>query len=457
MKSFVFKGTLKSSDNKRQQVIDINMPQNGLSIRGLTKSILEVDKNLVPDDNGVYVLESEDKCYVGQSKNLRDRLKNHFANNKINHSRIFFLHKKDDIRGYLDYMEKRLFKSMSDEGYDLANGTNLDPELDRLDIEEKRLVDTWINEFLTFLPILGFRKEAIKQSVVELSNGLKKEEKIISQIKTEDDIYTRDKLKELIKKCSYEEIIRLGVLTSTFRIDKEYFENKLSKKETEYLINDFGEKLYYELDYDHAAIKRKIKQLKPLALSLSVDGKAFIEGEDYTRDRLKELIKRCHYEDIVNGGILTSTFRISKEPLKNENTKKPPTYIINNFGETIYYELDHDRVTLKRKVKQIESLLSKLDIVNQHLSGSNGDKNTRDTLRELIKQCSFEKLEKSGIITTTFDIKRAPFVNKFTERPAESLVNNFGETIYYILHFDSKTLERKIKQLSQLFNSIRTK
>lgn len=367
MKSFVFKGTLKSSDDKSQQVIDINMPQNGLSIRGLTKSILEVDKNLVPEDNGVYVLESEDKCYVGQSKNLRDRLKNHFTNNKINHSRIFFLHKKDDIRGYLDYMEKRLFKSMDDEGYDLANGTNLDPELDRLDIEEKRLVDTWINEFLTFLPILGFRKEAVK---------------------------------------------KFTPITETPLLNKIDANQESSLKNT------------------------------------------LPESENiYTRESLIELIKQCKYEELKRSGILTKTFNIDKESFVDHRNLKPAAFLTNNYMEKFYYIMDYDRVTLERKVKQIESLLSKLDIVNQHFSGSNGDKNTRDTLRELIKQCSFEKLEKSGIITTTFDIKREPFVNKFTERPAEELVNKYGETVYYILHFDSKTLERKIGQVKSILQN----
>lgn len=380
MKSFVFKGTLKSSDDKSQQVIDINMPQNGLSIRGLTKSILEVDKNLVPDDNGVYVLESEDKCYVGQSKNLRDRLKNHFANNKINHSRIFFLHKKDDIRGYLDYMEKRLFKSMSDEGYDLANGTNLDPELDRLDIEEKRLVDTWINEFLTFLPILGFRKEAVKkeesilaiskptETITQLSQNITNSDDKIKQKEINTDIDSskaRDLIKFYMAQIPLEKIINSKAVNDSLDIRKNPFINKYTKSNCQTMTNKYGEQLYFIMNMNLKTARRKLAILKEIyetcenqaKMTESTKKEMPTKDKSPLREKLFKLLSEISYKEIIEiENFLSTSVDIRLEPFnKRYKPFTPAKEIENVYGEKIYVALNIDNVMLEKKIKILEN------------------------------------------------------------------------------------------------------
>lgn len=382
MKSFVFKGTLKSSDDKSQQVIDINMTHNGLSIRGLTKNILETDKTLIPDDNGVYVLESEDVCYVGQSKNLRDRLKNHFANNKINHSRIFFLYKKEDIRGYLDYMEKKLFKSMCDEGYDLANGTNLDPDLDRLDIEEKRTVDIWINEFLVFLPILGFRKEVSSKKVSNEPlkvnqestkvidepnfNNINSQDIIPKNVNVENNNLTdRALIRYYIEQIPYEELVNSKAINDSLDVRNTPFINKYTKNNCLQLTNKYGEQIYFIMNMNKSTLQRKIgilselyekcessvKEIKKIDTVLTRDLKPAP-----LREKLYNLLKDMSFKEISNTEKLISTaVDIRLEPFnKRYKPFTPAREIINKYGEIMYIALNIDSKMLEKKIAILE-------------------------------------------------------------------------------------------------------
>lgn len=159
MKTYVIDGTLNIEPHTENFEIEFELPNSGLKIKGLSKSLLINKKFEIPKEHGIYILEGLDTCYVGQSKDLGKRIKNHNGNNKVDFTRCFILSKRDtDLRQYLDYMEAYTIKEMLLREYDLDNFQRPNPDDDILTNSKKDMTNGWINEFLLFLPILGFRK-----------------------------------------------------------------------------------------------------------------------------------------------------------------------------------------------------------------------------------------------------------------------------------------------------------
>ena len=159
MKEIAFEGALTTGDNQRYTEINIRLPKTNLTVKGIGRDAMIKNKAILPEEHGVYILEADDICYVGQSQNLKSRLSGHFNSKKINFERVFFLSRgTEDLRDRLDFMEKYLYKRMKDEGYELSNDKELNPDTDILISYKKATVSDWIDEFLLFLPILGFKK-----------------------------------------------------------------------------------------------------------------------------------------------------------------------------------------------------------------------------------------------------------------------------------------------------------
>lgn len=170
MEQILIEGYLKLDDTHKEVEINIDLISSSLNIRGLGKSAINSKDVKIPDINGIYILESEDICYVGQSKNLKKRLTTHKGTDKIEFLRCFILSHANDIRGYLDFMEAYSIKELLSQGYNLSNDIILDPDLDNLSPSKKQVAMKWIKEFLAFLPMLGFRKKANKQPTLKPVN-----------------------------------------------------------------------------------------------------------------------------------------------------------------------------------------------------------------------------------------------------------------------------------------------
>jgi hypothetical protein len=138
----------------------LNLTKSSLKIKGFSKNLLIEKQIELEKEHAIYILEGPIKCYVGQSKDVQSRINNHKDKNK-SASRCFILStaKRDaDLRGYLDYMESYAIKEMELLGYLLDNTQKPNPEDDVLTHYKKEMANEWIDEFLSFLPILGFKK-----------------------------------------------------------------------------------------------------------------------------------------------------------------------------------------------------------------------------------------------------------------------------------------------------------
>lgn len=169
MNTIAIEGYLKSEEDQIE--INFDLISSSLKLIGLSREYLNKKNENNLNKNGIYILESDNVCYVGQSKNLNERLKKHKDTNKIDFLRCFILSHANDIRGYLDFMEAYTIKSLIEQGYSLSNTVRPDPEEDKLSDHKKIAAKKWIEEFLLFLPVLGFRKES---KILQVSNFVQK-------------------------------------------------------------------------------------------------------------------------------------------------------------------------------------------------------------------------------------------------------------------------------------------
>lgn len=391
MDKLVFSGSLNTV-GKNDRIIELVIKHNDLHITGLTLDAIIKSNYSLPDDNGVYILESDEQCYVGQSKNLRDRLKNHINNKKINLNRLFFLSKSTDIRGYLDYMEKRLYKSMVDEGYNMANGTNLDPDSDRLGNGDKGFVNGWIKEFISFLPVLGFKKEGASKLVIKNKNpkcikdNLTNKTELTNTIKTNNDeilaqqpsislISPRERMIELIKQHKLSELLAKLPNTKSCSFSISPFVVEYTGRDAQTLTNYHGEKIYYHLNLGNKEILKRISKIDDKNLTDTIN-KISKKNDIRTsspnielfknprRNYLVSLLDKFSLKDLLNNNkINDTTLEIKTEPfISIYNTSKegvPNSKMTTNFlGEQIHFHIHMSNDTLDKKIRLLENLLS---------------------------------------------------------------------------------------------------
>lgn len=193
MNEYVIDGIIKSGQNKEDFNIELTLQNSQLKIKGLSKILLLDNLTDLNKEQGIYLLEGLDRCYIGQTKDISKRIKNHKDSNKVEFIRCFFLSQKGgDLRQYLDFMEAYTIQQMEILNYALDNFKKPNPDHDVLDKHKKNMVKKWIDEFLLFLPILGFRKskEIKKPIITNIENNkiisIKLENKIISGLNNKE-------------------------------------------------------------------------------------------------------------------------------------------------------------------------------------------------------------------------------------------------------------------------------
>jgi predicted GIY-YIG superfamily endonuclease len=170
IKTYIIEGVFRSVYKTDDFELELNLPKSALKIKGLSKKLLIEKKTELEKEHAIYILEGPVSCYVGQSTDVQSRMNNHKDKNKSDFSRCFILSKKDtDLRGYLDYMESYAIREMESLGYKLDNSKKPNPDEDILSPYKKEMANDWIDEFLSFLPILGFKKSPTPLPIVNQS------------------------------------------------------------------------------------------------------------------------------------------------------------------------------------------------------------------------------------------------------------------------------------------------
>lgn len=159
MKTHIVEGIFRSVYRTEDFELELSLPKSALKIKGLSKKLLIEKISELDKEHAIYILEGPTSCYIGQSTDVQSRINNHKDKNKSDFTRCFILSKKDtDLRGYLDYMESYAIKEMELLGYTLDNSKKPNPDDDILSDYKKEMAKDWIDEFISFLPILGFKK-----------------------------------------------------------------------------------------------------------------------------------------------------------------------------------------------------------------------------------------------------------------------------------------------------------
>ncbi len=181
LKTHIIEGIFRTAYRTDDFELELILPKSALKIKGLSKKLLIEKKSELEKEHAIYILEGPTSCYVGQSTDVQSRINNHKDKNKSDFSRCFILSKKDtDLRGYLDYMESYAIREMESLGYTLDNSKKPNPDDDILPHYKKDMAKDWIDEFLSFLPILGFKKSPNPLPIVTQVNNPKTVSNVIS-------------------------------------------------------------------------------------------------------------------------------------------------------------------------------------------------------------------------------------------------------------------------------------
>lgn len=270
---WVIEGKIKFVDNGDGFDIDLIFQDSQLNFKGLNNVLLLKKLKELKKEQGIYILEGEDKCYVGQTKDLSQRIKCHKDNKKVNFTKCFFLSQKGgDLRQYLDYMEAYTIEKMDSRGYDLDNLKRPDSEKDMLDDSKKNMVKKWIKQFLICLPILGFKKIARIKEVKVIEIKIEKEINSLKinfneQLVIEKD--ARSTVFKFLEKVGIEQVFHAlkdvkDFNTTLFKIKKEFNEPKHGSCKT--LI--YNNENYYM--YFNISKKELIKKLKKIILIMDI-------------------------------------------------------------------------------------------------------------------------------------------------------------------------------------------
>lgn len=377
MKEIEFHGSLTIFDSKQGSEINITLPRTNLKIKGVSRETLIRNKSILPEEHGVYILEADNACYVGQSQNLKNRLSGHFNNKKINFERVFFVSRPEDLRDKLDYMEKYLYKSMLDQGYELTNDKELDPETDALLSYKKATVQEWINEFLLFLPILGFKKvgQSIKNTARQ-NQLLPTEQENISTFKegiSPQKNPLKNEIIALLKEMSLIEIQKHPALqTNSIQIKEQPFRNMYKPfTPSKPITNKYNETFHISFYISNANLIAKIKQLKKMGeqkpslqdtpltankITLLTNNE---EGQPYKstlRNEFVRLLKEMPFSKIQNHPALkTTAIQIQERPFNNMYKPFTPSKpITNKYNETFHIIFNISNEQLLLKVEQIK-------------------------------------------------------------------------------------------------------
>ena len=275
LKAHIFEGMFKPLPKSDDFELELNLSKSSLKIKGLSKKFLIEKLTELQKEHAIYILEGPVKCYVGQSKDVQSRIKNHKDKNKSDFSRCFILSsskQNDDWRGYLDYMESYTIKEMESLGYLLDNTQKPNPDDDILSHYKKELTNEWIDEFLSFLPILGFKKSPNILSIINKPIIMNKTTNIINLklngnlIIGENSRAVFTKLLQLIgldvieKQCS-------SMFDSAFTLTKAYTKPKYGSSLE---IKEKNNTYYLYLNISKNALIQKITKIKEI-LKLNIE------------------------------------------------------------------------------------------------------------------------------------------------------------------------------------------
>lgn len=167
------------------------------------------------DKYGVYLLISSDKVYVGQSTDLRKRIKQHKLKKDWWEKVILLTSKNDELnQSYITYLEASLIsKAVECKTLDCENKT--EGNKCNLDKFTKKLLDQYLEEALFILELIGvkvFSKKKKKEAIIE-SIPIVSEQDIEIRAKEEAVLFLKDKGIDVLKHVSY----------SKYQEDKKYF------------------------------------------------------------------------------------------------------------------------------------------------------------------------------------------------------------------------------------------
>lgn len=156
------------------------------------------------DKYGVYLLISSDKVYIGQSTELRQRIKQHILHKNWWEKVILLTSKNDELNeSYITYLESSLIaKAMKCKTLDCENKTK--GNKCNLDKFTKKLLDQYLEEALFILELIGVKvfTEDNKKSLIE-SIPVNTEEEIQIREKNEAIKFLNDKGIKLSDYISY--------------------------------------------------------------------------------------------------------------------------------------------------------------------------------------------------------------------------------------------------------------
>ncbi len=279
LKSHVFEGVFKPIPKTDEFELEISLTKSSLKIRGFSKKLLIENQTELSGEHAIYILEGPINCYVGQSKDVKSRINNHKDKNKSDFNRCFILsslNKDADLRGFLDYMESYAIQQMSSLGYSLENTKRPNPKEDILSNYKKDIANDWIDEFLSFLPILGFKKspklEKIKEAILVEEKIPKSADSKIISLKYNGQVMNgldnREIFLNFIKKIGVSIVEKncSSIFGTAFRVTKVYNKPKYGSC---YEVEEDNEKFYIYFNISKADLIKKIIKIKEI-LNLDV-------------------------------------------------------------------------------------------------------------------------------------------------------------------------------------------
>lgn len=157
------------------------------------------------DKYGVYLLLSSEKVYVGQSTDLRQRIKQHLLKKDWWEKVILLTSKNDELnQSYITYLEATLINKALECGtLDCDNKT--EGNKSNLDKFTRKLLDQYLDEALFILQLIGvdvFSKDKKKESIIK-TIPVKSSEDIAVRAKGEAIKYLEEQKIHVLKTRAY--------------------------------------------------------------------------------------------------------------------------------------------------------------------------------------------------------------------------------------------------------------
>lgn len=250
------------------------------------------------DKYGVYLLLSSEKVYVGQSTDLRQRIKHHLLKKDWWEKVILLTSKNDELnQSYITYLEASLISKAQECGtLDCDNKT--DGNKSNLDKFTKKLLDQYLDEALFILQLIGvdvFSKDKKKESIIKTIPVMSNKD-IAVRAKGEALKFLEEQKIKLLKIKSYG---KLQENKNTFWINPK---TEFLKKDWDLILNNQITNTLYliripantfkaSLDNDGNLFVRKDK---PYYIDLNIDADTFCDKR--SKLSFKEfIISKIHY------------------------------------------------------------------------------------------------------------------------------------------------------------------